>query len=269
VVDLDNLEIGGFAHVHIVVADGLHVNLRSGEEGFNAEHIHDHTALGAALDVTRDDFVVFEGLVDAIPGTHGAGLFVREQQLALFVFGAFHVHFHHIPYFEVGIVPEFIHADNTFGFESDVDDHLALVHGDHLAVNNLVFDNGREGLVVHGFHIGPVRAGIEVVLVGVSIPVEVFQGYFFLLDLADFLGHLFGAFVFEDFFFLFYFLNIFSFFAFLYLFGFGCFFSGFFGHFNSLCGYFTSLGGYLGCGFFQLRLDGGFFGFVTHECFLK
>ncbi len=66
-VDLDNLEFHGLAHEHIIVADRTYIDLRSGKECFDSEYIHDHTALGAALDVALDDFVFFQSLVDAFP----------------------------------------------------------------------------------------------------------------------------------------------------------------------------------------------------------
>ena len=66
-VDLDDLELHGLANEYVVVADGLHVDLRAGEEGFDAEYIDNHTALRAALDVALDHFLVFQSLVDALP----------------------------------------------------------------------------------------------------------------------------------------------------------------------------------------------------------
>ena len=46
-IDLDNLKLHGLAYEDIVVADRTNVDLRAGEEGFDAEHVDNHTALGA------------------------------------------------------------------------------------------------------------------------------------------------------------------------------------------------------------------------------
>ncbi len=66
-VDLHNLEFHSLANEDVVVADGLHVDLRAGEECLYAKHIDNHAALCAALDESLDDFVVFESLIDAFP----------------------------------------------------------------------------------------------------------------------------------------------------------------------------------------------------------
>ena len=67
VVDLDDLEIHGLVDEHVVVADGLHVDLRAGQECLDAEYIDDHTALGAALHVALHNLVLLECLVHEIP----------------------------------------------------------------------------------------------------------------------------------------------------------------------------------------------------------
>ena len=60
-VDFNHAEFHCLADEYVVVADRLNVDLRAGEEGFDAEYIYNHTALGAAFDEALDDFVVFEG----------------------------------------------------------------------------------------------------------------------------------------------------------------------------------------------------------------
>src|SRR5699024_6851600 len=51
-VNLNNLEFHSFANEYIVVADRLHVDLRTRQESFDAEYVYNHTTLCAALDVT-------------------------------------------------------------------------------------------------------------------------------------------------------------------------------------------------------------------------
>ncbi len=84
-VDFHNLELHGLVHEHVVVTYGAHVDLRTGEECLDAEHIDDHTALGAALDVALDDFVVFERLVYTVPRACLAGFLVGKFELAVLV----------------------------------------------------------------------------------------------------------------------------------------------------------------------------------------
>ena len=62
-IDFDNLEFHSLADEDIVVTDRLDINLRAGKEGFDAEYVDNHTALGAALDVALDDLIVLECLV--------------------------------------------------------------------------------------------------------------------------------------------------------------------------------------------------------------
>ena len=66
-VDLDDLEVHGLVDVGVVVTDRLDVDLGTGEESLDTEHVDDHTALGAGLDEALDNLVVGASLVDAIP----------------------------------------------------------------------------------------------------------------------------------------------------------------------------------------------------------
>ena len=75
-VDLHDLELHGLVHVNVVVADRFHVDLRTGQERLDTEYVDDHTALGAALDVTLDNLVFLQGLVDTIPRAELTGFFM-------------------------------------------------------------------------------------------------------------------------------------------------------------------------------------------------
>ena len=66
-VDLDDLEVHGLVDIGVVVTDRLDVDLGTGEESLDAEHVDDHTTLGAGLDEALDDLVVGASLVDAVP----------------------------------------------------------------------------------------------------------------------------------------------------------------------------------------------------------
>ena len=107
-VDFHNLELHGLAHEDVVVADGLNIDLRSGQECLDAKHINDHATLGAALDVTLDDFIIFKRFVNAFPALGCTGLLVREHELAFVVLLILDKHFHSVAYLQVGVVTEFV-----------------------------------------------------------------------------------------------------------------------------------------------------------------
>ena len=112
-VDLNNLEFHSFANEYIVVADRLNVDLRTRQECFDTEYVNDHTTLSAALDVTLDNFFIFQSCVNTIPRTSSASLLVRQDQLTFFVFLVFDVYFYSITYFQVRIVTEFAQRNDT------------------------------------------------------------------------------------------------------------------------------------------------------------
>ena len=171
-VDFDNLEFHGLANEDIIVTDGLDVDLRTGQEGLDAEDVDDHAAFGAALDVTLDDFVVFEGLVDAFPGAGSARLAVRQDKLALLVFLIFDEHFHNVAHLDVGIVAEFVHGDDTVGLVADVNHSLTFVQGDDGTFDYvLVFDGVERFIVGLGKLLARLLALVIAVFVG--IPVEI------------------------------------------------------------------------------------------------
>ena len=75
-VDFYNLEFHSLSYEYVVVADRFHIDLRTRQECFDAEYVYDHTTLRAALDVTLDNFFVFERCVYAIPRAGSASFLV-------------------------------------------------------------------------------------------------------------------------------------------------------------------------------------------------
>ena len=112
-VDLNNLEFHCFANEYIVVADRLHIDLRTRQESFDAEYIYDHTTLGTALDESLDNFFVFQSSVNAIPRTSSASLAVRQNELSFFVFLIFNIYFYSITDSQFRVVTEFTHRNDT------------------------------------------------------------------------------------------------------------------------------------------------------------
>ncbi len=177
-VDLDHLEFHGLANEHIVVADGLNVNLRTGEEGFDAEYIDNHAAFGTALDKAFDNFIVSEGGIDAFPAAGSTSLTVRQDELALLVFLVFDEHFNYVANLDVGVVAEFVHGDDTVRLVADVNHSLTLVEGDDGTFDYVFVLNGVERLVVSfgEFLTGFFTSGFAVF---VGVPVEIFDGRVF------------------------------------------------------------------------------------------
>ena len=58
-IDFYHLEFHCFVNKDIVVADRFHIDLRTRQERFDTEYIHNHTAFCTAFDVSFDYFVVF------------------------------------------------------------------------------------------------------------------------------------------------------------------------------------------------------------------
>ena len=78
-IDLNDLEFHSLTNEYIVVADRLNIDLRTRQEGFNTEYVNDHTALRTTLDVTLDDFVIFQCFVNTFPRTRSTSFFVRKD----------------------------------------------------------------------------------------------------------------------------------------------------------------------------------------------
>ncbi len=173
-VDFDNLEFHSLVDEYIVVADGAHVDLRAGKERLDAEDIDDHTALGAALDITLDDLVVLESLVDAVPAAGLAGFLVRETELTVLVLEGLDVDFHLIAYLQVGIVAEFAYGDDGVGFHADIHAYLTLGNRLDSAGYNFIFLGRLKRLVVGACKfLAALRTGRVAILVGV--PIEIFD----------------------------------------------------------------------------------------------
>ena len=66
-VDLNNLELHRLAYELVVVAYGMNIDLRTGQESLDTKYIDNHTTLGAALDVTGDNFLSLECSVHTLP----------------------------------------------------------------------------------------------------------------------------------------------------------------------------------------------------------
>ena len=173
-IDFNDLELHGLAHEDVVVADGTDVDLRAGQECLDAEHVDDHAAFRAALDVALDDFVLLQSLVDAVPRTGCASLAVGEDKLALLVLLVLDEDFHLVAHFDVGVVAEFVERDDAVALVTDVHHGLTLVEGDDGAFDHFFVLYGVEALVVGLRELLARLAGMGVAILK-CVPVEVFN----------------------------------------------------------------------------------------------
>ncbi len=174
-IDLDNLEIHCSVYEHIVVTDGLDVDLGTGKEGLDTEYVHDHTALCAGLYITLNDLTAFICGIDHIPGFELAGLAVGDDKLSLAVFCRLDENLYLVAYLEVRIVTELGCGDDTFALCADVDNNFALVDGGNDTFNNLIFSDLGEGLLVLGDGFIPLGCIYAFILKG--FPVKILGCY--------------------------------------------------------------------------------------------
>ena len=171
-VDLHDLELHGLVHVYIVVADGFHVDLRAGQERLDAEYVDDHTALRAALDVTLDDFVLLQRLVDTVPRLELTGFLVREGQLSVLVLRSLDIDFDLVAYLQVGVVAELRYGNDALALIADVDDHLTLVDTRYGSLDHFADVDVRKRLVVSLGDLGLVLV-VHAQVVFKGVPVEI------------------------------------------------------------------------------------------------
>ena len=118
---------------------------------------------------------------------------MRELHLTVGIFLAFDIDFHFVADLEVAVVAEFGSVDDAVGLEADVEDHFAVVDGDHLAGDDVTLLDGLEGLGIGFLEACLLVFGVAVVLVGDLVPAEVFERVGVgVLDLAHFAGTLGG-----------------------------------------------------------------------------
>ena len=183
-VDLHDLELHGLANEDIIVADGLNVDLRTGQECLDTEYVNDHTTLSAALNVTLDNLIVVESLVHTVPRLSCASLLVRQNELTLLVLLILDVYLNGVTYLQFGVVAEFAGGDDAIALETDVNNHLALVHCDNGAIHYVVVT-----YLVHAASIS-LLLSLEAYLCAATLlkcfPIEAFNGsYIFVICHTD------------------------------------------------------------------------------------
>ena len=143
------LELHRLVDIHVVVADGLHVDLAAGQESLDVlKHRNNQTTLGAALHVAGDDFLVVVGLVHAVPRLEDAGFLVAEHQLAVGVLLALDIDLNLVASLQVGIVANLADGDDAVALGTDVDDHLAVGDGHDGTLDDFLLGKSIEALLI-------------------------------------------------------------------------------------------------------------------------
>ena len=158
--DLDDLELKRLVDVRLDIMYRSNVDLRTGQEGFDAIHVHNQAAAHAALDDAIDHgaFVIL--------GQHGfpaeliVGLALAQRDHAIFAFELHQQDIDAVADLNRGDVVEFVGRDHTFGLVADIDQHFATADGADDALDDRagreLAHGGREG----GVHCVIHRAGL-------------------------------------------------------------------------------------------------------------
>ena len=64
---------------------------------------------------------------------------MRKDQLAFLVLCILYVNLNLVAYCELGVVTEFVDADDAFALVTDVDDYFAFVDGGNDTLDNFIF----------------------------------------------------------------------------------------------------------------------------------
>ena len=113
VVDLDDLEVVGVAHELLEILRRDHVDLRTGEERFDAD-IDGEAAFDDGFDFAFDEAVALEDFDDLVPVLFVGGLLLGEADHAMVVFETLQQHFDLVADLEVLHVVKFGGGDDAF-----------------------------------------------------------------------------------------------------------------------------------------------------------
>ena len=139
-VDLEDLEVVFFADVVIHVLDRTDIDLRTGEECFNAIEVDDDTAFDAAFHETLDDAVFTEFTGDLIPCLDEVSSLEADSGHAVFIFCFFEENVDFITDLNFFPVTEFCCRNESFRFVTDVDQGTIISLFDDFTGDNGVFD---------------------------------------------------------------------------------------------------------------------------------
>src|SRR3954469_18947920 len=149
-IDLDDTHPQFLAAQRVEVADGADINLRTGQEGADAD-VHRQAALDPLDDAADDDLALRVGLLDFVPNLHLLGFFAREDDVAFAVFGALEEHVDDVAGLDrdfAVLVEELVDRNDPFRLVADVDNHFRRGHLENRALDDLTFRDVPEAVIV-------------------------------------------------------------------------------------------------------------------------
>ena len=149
-VDLDDAHPQLLPAQGIEVADGTHVNLRTGEKRADAD-VDREAALDALDDAADDDFTLGVSLLDVVPDLHLLGFFAREYDVAVAILGALEQDIDDVPWLHgdlAGLVDELVDGDDALGLVADVDDDFRWGNFQNGALDDFTFRDVAEAAIV-------------------------------------------------------------------------------------------------------------------------
>ena len=135
------MEFHCLSNKYIVVANRFHVNLRAGQECFDAEYIYDHAAFGTTLNIALYNFFVIESLINAIPGLESTSFLMRKKKLTFLILQTFYINFYYITNFYIGIVTKVADGNYAVAFVTYIYNSLTFVKSNNFAFYNFVLTN--------------------------------------------------------------------------------------------------------------------------------
>ena len=157
-IELNNFEFIFLADVDVHITDGTQIDLRSGQEGFNAD-IDRQSAFNFSDDCTFDEFFVFSCTRNIIPRTKHVSFVFRQNNHAVFVFNTVDVDFYNVTRLHAPLSvdhPEFVYRNKTFRFIIDIDQNVIGLYFYNRTRNNIAgfeiafFDRSFENIFEFG-----------------------------------------------------------------------------------------------------------------------
>ncbi len=127
-VELDDFAVEIFADEIVEIGNLPQRDLRPGQEGVDAEQLHDESALDAVIDAGAHGLAVVVRVLDVVPRLDEVGLFLREDDEAVLVFHLLEVDVEYVPLRDRFDVRELRDGDRTLALEPDVEDDLVARH---------------------------------------------------------------------------------------------------------------------------------------------
>jgi len=106
-VDLNHFKVHGLTNISIVIDDGLHIDLRAGEEGFKALNIDDQATFCFTDDGAAYNGFALIGINDAAPCLEQFRFSAGEPKPASFIFFLFNINVNRVTNIDIIHVAEF------------------------------------------------------------------------------------------------------------------------------------------------------------------